>query len=533
MYSYWQNSIYYFSGSYFTSKSKFFHSQPRAKFARIDFKLICEKFNCSFECSPGFILHKSNCILCPPGTYSSNNQCLQCKKGYFNPLPGASSIMQCYPCPEGSFNNKEGSSLCKICPIGYICYAGCFDPKLLQKKLGQIMEIPSQSILKDNNKNIRNNIFLLAYIIPIIVSIVFFTKDKLKIIIIKIDLYPDCHNYRNGEKILSQKNALGAAFTLILYFTFAYMGGKMIFSYFIENEYKEYSLVTLDIVNHLYKDFKADFDIYISVQNYADQCTNNINLTESSNFTKCSPNIFESLNALKRQKTSINCMILKDHSCAVKFSCIGCTVDTSSSITLKFNGNFSYGSGFFVNFTSKSYVINSNQRTFSEIYPKSNHVFTGSQPSIFNFLLTPSLFITPIDSHLSILAGYHSKEISLPIEGSQKNVMDFFSSNQLQVKIVLEKDIHGFVTEIHKYQNYNSLLAALFGTFTGLMSFMGFSLRVTEKLARVKIFKNKIKPFKKIVGLRRHFTDILEGVEEGYENIVSSNGLISTENERY
>ncbi|OMJ65474.1 hypothetical protein SteCoe_38148 [Stentor coeruleus] len=534
MHAYWQNSIYYFSGNFFTSRSKVFFSLPRPKFARIDMKQMCEKLNCSFECSPGFFLFKSNCILCPPGTYSYNNQCIPCKKGYFNPLPGASSIVQCYPCPEGLFNDKEGSSICKICPIGYHCYAGSTIPKL-EKESNQISYSLSKPIVKEYDISIYTNAFSFYLCSIILLFLAFCINDKLKRIIIKIDLYQDSHNYRDGERVCLQKNFLGAIFTSMLYISFICVGSQIIFCYFVENKHMEYSLKPLVLVNDVFNDFKADFEVLIGIKNYADQCIE-LNSSQSSIFTNCAPNIHISTDKLKKQKVSIDCMLLKDNSCIIKFVCYGCTVDKTSSINLDLIGNFSYSSGFYVNFSSKSYISNSNQETFSRIYPKKNNVFTGLQPNIFTFLLTPSLLLDSISSKPSILAGYHSEESSFPIKGSENDIMNLFLPSSLHVKVALEKNTHGFLAEINKNRNINSLLSALFGMFTGLMTLFGFSLKITENLLRTKsknrILRNKAISLKGILKSRMHFVSIFKDIAENLnfdKSFVVMNNLACTE----
>lgn len=131
---------------------------------------------------PGFVIYKSSCIICPPGTYSFNNNiCLTCKKGYFNPLPGASSIMQCYPCPEGSFNDKKGCKECKVCTVGYFCYAGRINPEALKINT----QIIKQSLTNINAEKTHQysdyNVIYIGLSITIILFLAFLLMGKQKL----------------------------------------------------------------------------------------------------------------------------------------------------------------------------------------------------------------------------------------------------------------------------------------------------------------------------------------------------------------
>ncbi|OMJ67662.1 hypothetical protein SteCoe_35105 [Stentor coeruleus] len=522
MHAYHGSSIYYFSGSYFASRSKIFYSLPRAKFAKFDLNLLCNDFNCTFECSPGFVLYKSSCVICPPGTYSYNNICLPCKKGYYNPLPGASSIMQCYPCPEASFNNKEGCRKCKVCPIGYLCYAGSIIPES-QNRNSQIIKQSLSSIKVENKLQYSdyNEIFI-GFCIVTIFFLGFFINDKTKILIIKIDLFQNFHNYKVGEKVYLQKNFLGATFTLLLYITFIYIGSIMIISYFTENKYKEHSLFPLVLLSNDFENLKADFEVYVEIKNYFDQCiTFDIaNSIEKFIFTTCASNILISTSNFQRQKLLIKCMMLENHSCLIKLFFSDCKIDKITYINLDFNGNLSYSSGLYVNLTSFSYVSNSIQSSFSEIYPRKNCVLTGKNPNIFKFILSPSLLESSMNS--KSLVGYNSKEVLMPIKGSEKSVEDLYLPSQMHIEIVLEKDSHGLLTKVNRILNLRSLLGALFGTFTGLMTIFCFFMRITENYCLFRLPPSKIVTRKNIFQQRLH---ISYAFKDFYFNVISNENI--------
>ncbi|OMJ74748.1 hypothetical protein SteCoe_26260 [Stentor coeruleus] len=514
MNTFYQSSIYYFSGSFYTSQFVIFFSLPRAKFARLDFKPLYESHNCSLVCSPGFVIYKSDCFLCPPGTYSDKNLCFPCKKGYFNPLPGASSIKQCYPCPEGSFNDRHGSSKCKICPIGYKCYAGSIIPESIQQKIDFFKDSLSYPIEQESQQNIDFYLISLGISMITIFIFGFFISEKLKKLIIRIDLYDGSHNHKEGEKILVKKNILGAAFTLIFFTCFSFLAIRMGLAYFIENKDGEYSLIPLVILNQMHQNFKSDFELTIGIKNYADKCTvSDTENLESSGFKICSTNIQTSTSNLYRQKMSISCMFYNNHFCIIKLSCSGCYIEKSSYINFDLYGNFSYASGLLVNLTSKSFISKFNHFSFYEIYPEKNFVFTGPNPSVFTFMLTPSLLESSMSSQ--ILTSYQSEESSDPKKGSEKTIKDLFLPSQLRIKVVLEKDIHGLLTRVYKNQDLRSLVGALFGTFTGLMALFGLILRVTEKISKFRISSQKKISLKDLIQSRMNYAYIFRNLSKG------------------
>lgn len=71
------------------------------------------------SCRPGSFFDRTQCRLCPPGTFSNTfgaTRCLTCRKGTFNSNEGAQGEDLCLPCPAGTFNDVPGRSFCKPCP---------------------------------------------------------------------------------------------------------------------------------------------------------------------------------------------------------------------------------------------------------------------------------------------------------------------------------------------------------------------------------------------------------------------------------
>jgi len=73
------------------------------------------------ECTPGYYLVGSSCVLCAPGSYSFVDgavECSLCPKGTYLPSSGGNSATQCVSCAEGSYSSEQGQERCLLCPAG-------------------------------------------------------------------------------------------------------------------------------------------------------------------------------------------------------------------------------------------------------------------------------------------------------------------------------------------------------------------------------------------------------------------------------
>lgn len=268
--------------------------------------------------------------------------------------------------------------------------------------------------------------------------------------------------------------------------------------------------------------FSVNFEILVGIKNYGDICLSPnfmaTHYSKTSDFSECAPYISLTFSNLKRQKISIQCKLASDRSCLIKIFCKGCEIESNSIINLFLQGEFSYGAGIFSNLTSESSLPNIYSSAYSEIFPKKNNVFLGSSPSIFTYLLIPSIFVSEIESESHVFTGYHVQELTIPVKGSEKSVEDLFLPDQLAIKIILEKKSLGLLTEIIKERSIFSLFGTLFGIFTGLLGVVSFFMRKIEGINLLRNSEKLKRSIKTVSELRLHFTSIFNDVQLNISN---------------
>lgn len=92
--------------------------------ALLSFLLLLSVSSAIDSCPPGTYRARSECVLCPTGTYQNipgSASCKPCPAGYFNAFPGAPGLDICQPCKAGTFNPSTGATsaaACRPCPRG-------------------------------------------------------------------------------------------------------------------------------------------------------------------------------------------------------------------------------------------------------------------------------------------------------------------------------------------------------------------------------------------------------------------------------
>jgi hypothetical protein len=139
------------------------------------------------------------------------------------------------------------------------------------------------------------------------------------------------------------------------------------------------------------------------------------------------------------------------------------------------------------------------------IWSDKDQFFRGSSPSIFRYLMTPSLFKTDSNRWEGEQKGYHISSQEVPSKGSQAYVSEYCSDRlqykkNLEVQILLNKIWAVLVTQRLQVQPLGTLLSNLSGSIIGIMGIFGFFMGFFEeyhiKYSKKMKYKLKLRKLK-------------------------------------
>jgi hypothetical protein len=108
-----------------------------------------------------------------------------------------------------------------------------------------------------------------------------------------------------------------------------------------------------------------------------------------------------------------------DSDCYLNFSIKDFEITSLGSVNVELNEFDSYCSDISVKVQTSSSIPGELSSISTTITKDANKYYRGSEGSIVNLLITPSLFISETDDLASELKGYHMSQIQNPIKGSQ------------------------------------------------------------------------------------------------------------------
>ncbi|OMJ86525.1 hypothetical protein SteCoe_11941 [Stentor coeruleus] len=518
-YIFYNTSVYYHGGNYYTTQVTPFLDLPRPKFAKIDLFELCQDIGCTMACAKGFYYKSNSCHLCPPGTYNdliNSTKCWSCDPGYYNPSQGASSQKQCYPCPEGSFNSEFNGKLCKICPQGYSCPTGSREPIIIGSF--SIKNAVIQPVMYKGNYP-SQIIFIVQIgggLITAIVLIFTISFHKLRRLIPVLDMYSNLHFTEDGSFLQIRKNFIGGFFTIIFVGICSIAVISVMSIFFLDNVVESKSLIPLVILEEEVPKFYTNFEMEINLKNYGDYCEKQMMSLEISNEVTCSNNVLFYTVNVKRSQNSISCR-MEGTTCKINYKCKNCEINAESYVKIDLQQRQSYATEISINVTSDSSIPESRSSVLSILNPDKGYIFIGPVPNEFYFSMTPSLFRSSVYSFPSLLTGYHVDTGALPQIGSQNLIENMALSTGVSIKIVLQKVASGLYTERSAKQSGILLASSLFGTVTGLMSFVGGIMSQSESVLTKKKKKMIIKHnLKNVIKKEAEISSMYFGVQEYY-----------------
>lgn len=110
-----------------------------------------------------------------------------------------------------------------------------------------------------------------------------------------------------------------------------------------------------------------------------------------------------------------------DLDCYVSFKVKNFDLISNGSISLKLNESESFCSEIAVKIQISSSILDETSTITTRISSDTNKYFRGSSPSVFTFLMIPSLFEADTGALKTDQTGYHISLLEDPINGSQVN----------------------------------------------------------------------------------------------------------------
>jgi uncharacterized membrane protein YciS (DUF1049 family) len=159
----------------------------------------------------------------------------------------------------------------------------------------------------------------------------------------------------------------------------------------------------------------------------------------------------------------------------------------------------SYSSGIEIDFKSSSSIPSELSSVFISIRPPTNLVFIGSDPSMFYFSVTPSLFTSSSSQWPKSETGYHVSIYQPPVYGSMYQTLEIPSVSYLKALILVDISNEALLTSRYFKQETVYFISNLFGSVFGIMGAVGavmksvenYYLKVLSKMQKnAKTFEN-------------------------------------------
>ncbi|CAG9320027.1 unnamed protein product [Blepharisma stoltei] len=474
-FAYYKTDLYV-HGGVSSTKSFIRISIPVVNFYKISLKQFCTNESCPAPCSPGTYESMNGCKPCEKGTYNhefGKPVCYDCNPGTYNPNIGSNTVRECFPCKEGKFNNLVGQSKCKKCSLNDYCPSGSSSPQELSDILSYTWQQPinykehSKEASDMNKKYVYTCIALFSIFTALTVLLRGF-RNKLKV----IDFYSKYHNIEHNSILKSTKNRLGGYFTVAFFIGASWFIYGNISTYVIDNIAETKALLPLAAVWYKASSLNGNITLIVTLIRYGGNCTNN---------GTCIENLKIDSNKIFNPYTSKSCYMDTNNNCIITYLCNNCEVWTEAEINISLQEPLSYCAGILVNLTSTSSIPNEISSEQIGVMTDSNKIFRGLDPTIFYFIMTPSIFQSVFSLWPDKLYGYYVGISANPVKGSQSYAYELPFSSDLNIKIVMDKNEFCLNTTRSAKQTMLILVSALLGAVFGWKGAMKGAMHYLEK----------------------------------------------------
>lgn len=505
-FTYYKTRMYVYGGGLLNLYKTMMPFNQQTNMISFDLNMTYSENKISFNCSLGTWYNGESCESCPPGSYSdtvSNSKCTLCPPGSYNPNSGSTSYRQCYPCPGGHYNHNEGASNCLSCTSDNFCPTGTTVPSYY-KFTSQVNSLqPSIYQGGEFSTAIINFQIITGVLTFFIIILALMTRLKNKIFI--MDIYTSTHLYEFEKPFIRTRNKMGGTFSIFFYGAAIILLISTFMTYFLDNIIEVKSLQPLVVLEKEVDNFAADVTVNVTFIKYNEKCEASDSLKSKIKYDLSE--VYGSSIKLSSSKSS-------DGSCSVIISCKECVINTGAYINFYLNEDFSYSAGVEANITSDSSIPNLISSASESILSDSDKVFIGSSPSVFYFMMTPSIFMSSVSKYPSKSTGYHVSLTKKADNGSQHTTEELIFTTRLGVKINLEIPNSGLYTYRDSKSTFIVALAGYLGSVVGIMSAIGIIMRFVEGNSKKgKKFILKKKRLGELIRVYKSYEDIFNKEE--------------------
>ena len=498
-YVYYNYSIYVFGGGEAVG-SNLLMGYSNNRLLKYSMDEIINATNYTVLCSAGTYNTSKTCLLCPLGHYSENidnKTCAACPEGTYNGRTGATSPRQCYPCAEGYYNSLKGQGYCLECPAVYTCPPGSIKP--FESLATSSDKFVQPSIYNEPSTTTETFNFQISFgIICGIVLIICLLFYKTSILVAKLDLYNQFHNFVLDQYMYIKTNKFGGFCSGVFVILACIVIGNSIIAYQYANILETKSLIPKVVLDNEVSDYAAkSFFVEVKLLRYGDNC-----LKE-----------FLNVSLSNAQGDQVKWTSEKDTSgsCIIQVFCDNCVFSIGSVLSVNSTEKQCYSSGIKVNVTSSSSIPKEISSAVTKLSPSGNHVFIGSIPSELFFTLVPSLFKSESDKWPSKLTGYHISSDVSPVAGSELMSHELSTASLFKLNINLKLSTSGLYTYRAIRQSPIVVISSLIGSVFGIMKAIGIGMKASEKyVKKTRDYRRNKEKNREISGNRQDFGKIFE-----------------------
>ena len=246
----------------------------------------------------------------------------------------------------------------------------------------------------------------------------------------------------------------------------------------------------------------------------------------------CTNHLDINLENINGSKQDLTCAQI-DGGCKISFTIRNFDLTQIGVVNIKLSEDLSLCSAIYLKIETSSSIPDEVSSISHVIWSDKDQFFRGSSPSIFRYLMTPSLFKTDSNKWEGEKKGYHITSQEEPYKGSQANVSEYCSfrlqyKKNLEVYVTLNKNWAVLLTQRLQVQPLSSLLSSLSGSIIGIMGIFGFFMGFFENyhLKYRKKLKNEVK-IRKLIKNREEI--ILKNIGSNMLPLDCTNFLSNTE----